>query len=235
MRRPTETDYADYWDGSYRAFYGTGQAFRRPQDARTSSLREFLRWEQVPGPRGHVLDVGCGDGLNAVFLASLGYEVTGIDVSPVALARARAHAHERGLDVRFVCGDVRAMPCFADGAFALAIDVKTFHSLWTFRDRSAYLAELRRVMCPGAVLFFRQNCRAVELRDEFGWREFLGKPITGRSDDPDVERQGGVGGIWPNSMATYKAQLREAGFGVPKAVFYKGDPEPVSVIWCIRE
>lgn len=45
-------------------------------------------------PPGRALDVGCGEGADAVWLASRGWEVLGIDVSDVALARARAHAAE---------------------------------------------------------------------------------------------------------------------------------------------
>ncbi|MHA7239973.1 class I SAM-dependent methyltransferase [Arthrobacter sp. TMS1-12-1] len=46
-------------------------------------------------PPGRALDVGCGEGADAVWLASQGWTVLGIDVSEVALSRARAHAGER--------------------------------------------------------------------------------------------------------------------------------------------
>ncbi|WP_292836261.1 class I SAM-dependent methyltransferase [Microbacterium sp.] len=57
---------------------------------------------------GTALDVGCGEGADAVWLAEQGWRTTGIDVSPSAVARAASAARDRGLDetrVRFVAGD----------------------------------------------------------------------------------------------------------------------------------
>ncbi|WP_168210711.1 class I SAM-dependent methyltransferase [Persicimonas caeni] len=48
---------------------------------------------------GSVLDLACGDGRNALFLAESGFEVCGVDISDVGLARLRRFAAERGLDV----------------------------------------------------------------------------------------------------------------------------------------
>jgi SAM-dependent methyltransferase len=52
---------------------------------------------------GTALDVGCGEGGDAVWLAERGWQVTGLDVSQVALTRARAAARARSLDVEWVC------------------------------------------------------------------------------------------------------------------------------------
>ena len=51
-------------------------------------------------PPGRVLDVGCGEGADAVWLAQRGWDVTGLDVSGVALDRARLHARDAGVVVR---------------------------------------------------------------------------------------------------------------------------------------
>ena len=55
--------------------------------------------------QGRVLDVGCGTGENALFFASRGLHVTGLDASAVAIDRAQAKARTRGLSVRFIQGD----------------------------------------------------------------------------------------------------------------------------------
>ncbi|MGW3989900.1 class I SAM-dependent methyltransferase [Streptomyces sp. NPDC004830] len=51
---------------------------------------------------GRVLDVGCGEGADALWLARGGWDVTALDVSGVALERAAGHAREAGLTVRWV-------------------------------------------------------------------------------------------------------------------------------------
>ena len=53
-------------------------------------------------PPGRALDVGCGEGADAVWLARGGWDVTALEVSGVALERAAAHAREAGVEVRWV-------------------------------------------------------------------------------------------------------------------------------------
>jgi SAM-dependent methyltransferase len=55
---------------------------------------------------GRALDLASGEGQNAIWLASLGWEVTGIDYSEVAIAKARARAEREGVEARFVCADL---------------------------------------------------------------------------------------------------------------------------------
>jgi SAM-dependent methyltransferase len=55
---------------------------------------------------GRALDVGCGEGADAIWLAQRGWTVTAIDVSDVALQRAREAADRAGVVVDWICGDV---------------------------------------------------------------------------------------------------------------------------------
>lgn len=57
-------------------------------------------------PVGTVLDLACGQGRNAVWLAQRGHDVTGIDLSPVAVGQARRLADDVGVDVDLATGDV---------------------------------------------------------------------------------------------------------------------------------
>jgi SAM-dependent methyltransferase len=67
----------------------------------------FLVAEAADLPPGRALDLACGAGRNAVWLAERGWTVTGADFSDVALANARALADERGVDVEWVQADLR--------------------------------------------------------------------------------------------------------------------------------
>jgi SAM-dependent methyltransferase len=66
----------------------------------------FLVAEVSELPPGRALDLASGEGQNAIWLASLGWDVTGVDYSEVAVAKARARAERDGLGVRFVCADL---------------------------------------------------------------------------------------------------------------------------------
>jgi tellurite methyltransferase len=79
-----------HWDARYRAA-GAALLFGA---APAPLLRRVAR---LLPRRGRALDLACGEGQNAVWLAARGLAVTGIDVSPVAIARARALARRRGV------------------------------------------------------------------------------------------------------------------------------------------
>jgi SAM-dependent methyltransferase len=99
---------------------------------------------------GAVLDAGCGVGDNAIFLASRGYRVTAIDVSPTAIERASQRAQAEGVEVDFVVGDAIALDGF-DGRFDTVLDSALYHGLGD-DERRRYIAALHRATKPGAVL-----------------------------------------------------------------------------------
>lgn len=68
----------------------------------------FLVAEVADLPPGRALDLACGEGQNAIWLATLGWEVTGVDYSEVAVAKARARAERDDVDVTFTCADLVA-------------------------------------------------------------------------------------------------------------------------------
>src|SRR5262249_45536188 len=59
---------------------------------------------------GRALDVGCGEGADAIWLAQQGWEVTAVDVSDVAIGRARAAAERAGVSVEWIVGDALQTP-----------------------------------------------------------------------------------------------------------------------------
>src|SRR5215207_10786552 len=98
-----------------------------------------------------VLEVGCGPGHLSIRLARQhGLDVTGLDLDPDMIERARANADraEDGDERRpsFLVGDVVSMP-FPDGTFELVVSTMSMHH-WT--DPAASLAEIARVLRPGA-------------------------------------------------------------------------------------
>jgi SAM-dependent methyltransferase len=66
----------------------------------------FLVAEASDLSPGHALDLACGEGQNAIWLATLGWEVTGVDFSSVAIEKARARAAREGVEAEFVYADL---------------------------------------------------------------------------------------------------------------------------------
>ncbi|WP_260479033.1 class I SAM-dependent methyltransferase [Kibdelosporangium aridum] len=103
------------------------------------------------GFTGPVLDAGCGSGENALHIAEQGLPVVGFDVAETALARARASAAERGLDVEFVVADALRLEGLGR-RFATVLDCGLFHT-FASDERPGYVASLASVTEPGARLY----------------------------------------------------------------------------------
>lgn len=88
---------AAHWDERYGERDGTMWS-GRPNGRLIAEVGEL--------PPGRALDVGCGEGADAIWLARRGWAVTAIDVSEVALDRARRAAEEAGVEVEWLRADV---------------------------------------------------------------------------------------------------------------------------------
>jgi len=100
-------------------------------------------------PPGRALDLGCGTGTNAVYLAKHGWTAAGVDFAARAIAKARRRAREAGVasQCSFHVGDVTRLD-FLAGPFDLALDIGCLHSL-PVAQRAAYAAGVARLVRPG--------------------------------------------------------------------------------------
>ena len=122
-----------------------------------SELVELVRSGRLTPERlapGRAVDLGCGAGANAIFLAQAGFDVVGVDFSSVALRKARRAAVAAGVSerIRLVRADLTD-PTLAgvDGPFDLLVDYGTLDDLGS-TDRSAMAANMIRLARPGSVL-----------------------------------------------------------------------------------
>ena len=91
----------------------------------SQQLQSFLAEGKVKP--GRVLELGCGTGTNALFLAQLGFDVTAVDLSKAALEHAREKAAQAKVKINFVEADVTAMPPDLGGPFPFVFDRETYH------------------------------------------------------------------------------------------------------------
>ena len=150
------------WDAFFSDFYLRAYAGeQRREEARAQALAA-ARLAGCP-EGGEVLDAPCGFGRHAVPLAEAGYRVTGVDRSDALLAEARRRAGSARWP-RLVQADYRRLP-FPDGTFDAAVNL--FTSLGYLGDEgdTEVLAEIGRVLRPGARLVVETMHRDNLVRD----------------------------------------------------------------------
>jgi cyclopropane fatty-acyl-phospholipid synthase-like methyltransferase len=132
------------WDTVYVADAPPPWDIGRPQPA-------FLRLADSGVLRGQLLDAGCGTGEHTLMAAVHGAEAVGVDVSPTAIARARAKAAERGLSARFEVADALNLGQLGM-TFDTVIDSGLFH-VFDDQGRDRYVASLASVLRSGGTCY----------------------------------------------------------------------------------
>jgi SAM-dependent methyltransferase len=92
--------------------------------------------------------MGCGAGNYAIYLASLGFDVLGVDISPSAIALAEADAKRKGVACRFVAADILAGLPEITETFDFAYDWSLLHHVFPL-DRKRYVETVCRLLAPG--------------------------------------------------------------------------------------
>ncbi|ALI24989.1 Methyltransferase [Mycolicibacterium fortuitum] len=143
---------------------------------------------------GAALDLGCGTGDNAVYLAGHGWRVTGVDYVAKPLKKARAKA--AGLPVLFVKADVTQLSTAGIGAgYDLIIDSGCLHGM-SADDRDAYVREVSAVAAPDAQLLIVAFIPGASMGvpgigfDEVQRRFSAGWTLLFSGDEPAMDQNG---------------------------------------------
>lgn len=142
---PDEAWYTTYFDEDYLRMH-------RSLTTPAQTEREVVGIVRLLGlpPGSKVLDLCCGTGRHSVPLASLGYDVTGLDLSRPLLRRARAGARAAGVSVRWLRADMRAIPYEAE--FAAVINIfNAFGYLEDEAEDQRVLDQVARALAPGGL------------------------------------------------------------------------------------
>ena len=128
------------WDDAYARGMPAPWDIGRPQPA-------FVRLAEQGLLSGKVLDSGCGTGEQTLLAAAHGADAVGVDVSGLAIRRAREKAAERGLVARFEVGDALRLADLGL-TFDAIIDSGVFH-VFDDENRARYVTSLASVLRPG--------------------------------------------------------------------------------------
>ncbi len=129
----------DYWENAYESEEHEHWEFSYPSPELVA-----LAAARVPRRNSRVLDVGCGGGTDAIFMAQCGFRVTGVDISAAALRIAEKRAEEALVEVDWRRGNVLELP-IDDESIDFVTDRGLFH-LIEDHDRPKYASELFRVL-----------------------------------------------------------------------------------------
>ena len=160
----------------------------------------------VATERGDVLEVGCGPGRLSVALVARGLEVTGLDLDPAMIDRARANAGMADLPAdlvpTFTVGDVASLP-FPDATFDAVVSTLSMHH-WD--DREAGLSEIGRVLRPGRrALVWDLRAGVVPLHRDV-------PDALGFEPPPSLELVGATQWRWPLGLKlTHRIELARIG------------------------
>ncbi len=138
----------------YRAAYDSPEPPPWDSGIVPPEVRALVEGER-PLPPGRALDVGCGTGVSAVYLAAHGWQVTGVDWVEAALERARRRAARAGLgagQIRFVRANAESRDFLPHHPpVSLWLDVGCLHT-FSPEARRVYAGHAARLVRPGGVL-----------------------------------------------------------------------------------
>jgi len=139
----------------HHGYYGpNGQQKKHRYQAQIDLIEALLEWGGVAEAQ-HILDVGCGIGGSALYLAQKFDAIaTGITLSPVQANRARERAAAMGLTAHFEVADALAMP-FPDESFDVVWSLESGEHM---PDKAQFIAECHRVLKPGGTFLMAAWC-----------------------------------------------------------------------------
>ncbi len=106
-------------------------------------LVDFIKTQ----PPGNALDLGCGSGTNAIYLAQNGWKVTAVDYSYLAISRAKRKSAKLHLPIRWLYANVVDLRRLKE-SFQLILDIGCFHGL-TSIQKQKYIQQLDRLLTEG--------------------------------------------------------------------------------------
>lgn len=174
---------------AYRLMYAIG--FTPWDRVMPTELKQIMEGPEAL-PKGRALDVGCGKGTKAIYMAAHGWQVTGVDLIPKALREARKRAVAARVEVDFRLGDVTRLGDLGlTPGYSLVFDFGCYHGLKS-EQRDRYVEGVTALAAPGATLLMMAFTKAPPPFpsgvSESELRERLGAAWDLARNEPSVDR-----------------------------------------------
>lgn len=154
-------DQATLWNSFYSERWAKAPFIVHP-DLPDENLKEYFESGVIAPER--VLELGCGEGRNAVYMAKLGCEITGVDISESAIANARGFAKNNNCSINFICKSIFELD---NKVYDFIYDSGCFHHLPPHR-RISYVELLKSSLKQGS--YFGLTC--------FAWGDKCADEVT---------------------------------------------------------
>lgn len=147
-----ESKYYHRYNERYQKVYGAGaKTYYAP--IHNKELEDFVRFYNIP-TNHNVLEFGCGEGRNAIFLAKMGFGVTAVDLSPLAIQTANELATESGVEIDFIVADVTDLDFIPDESFDVVVNNECLHMLTDQEDWKECLREMKRTVKSCGYIYY---------------------------------------------------------------------------------
>lgn len=137
--------YYDAYDERYKIAHDEGILWFL--DEPTPEVEEWIHFNNIPID-DEICEIGCGEGRDALYLATLGYKITAADVSKEAIAKCRDLAKEKDVIINWINYDALFISEVIFNKFKWIYSVATLHMLVDINDRKKFLESLFNLLEP---------------------------------------------------------------------------------------
>ena len=128
---------------------------KRKEKIHTRTELAYLK--KILNKKGKILDLACGYGRFTFPLKKQGYEIEGLDITPVLLNKAKKDAKEKKLKIRFKLGDMKKLPYKKESFDNIICMWSAFLELSTLSDQKKAVKEMLRVLKKDGFAFLEMN------------------------------------------------------------------------------